>query len=479
MGYRTMAQEQKFLVGKEWRSSTDTEPNINPYTGKVIADVCQAQVQDVEDAISCAVEAFEQTRKMPSYKRADILLNIAASIEKDREALAKMITEESGKPISQSRMEVDRAVFTFTTAAEEAKRIYGETIPLDLAAHSERRWSLTRRFPIGPITGISPFNYSLNLVAHKIAPCLAAGNTCVLKPPHQAPLTGLHLAKIFLDAGAPAGTFNVLPCRIDVALKLVTDERIKMLSFTGSPKVGWELKSKAGKKKVLLELGGNAGVIVDRTANLDFAVKRIAMGAYAYGGQICIKVQRIFVHEDVYDEFLLRFKEAMKALKSGDPMLEDTVISSLIDASAADRVESWIEEAKKGGATLLHGGKRTGNLIEPTLLTNILPNMKVYCEEMFGPVATLHRFNDIQEAIDGVNDSDFGLQSGIFSNDHRNIFYAYDHIEVGALMVNDFPTYRIDHMPYGGVKNSGYGREGLRYAIEAMTELKLLVFHFV
>jgi acyl-CoA reductase-like NAD-dependent aldehyde dehydrogenase len=474
-----MAQEQKFLIGKEWRSSADKEPNKNPYTGKVIADVCQAQTQDVEDAISCAVEAFNLTRNMPSYKRAEILLKIAARIEKDRETLAKMIVEESGKPITQSFTEVDRSVFTFTTAAEEAKRMYGETIPLDLSAQSERRWSLTRRFPLGPITGISPFNYPLNLVAHKIAPCFAAGNTCVLKPPHQAPLTGLHLAKIFLDAGAPPGAFNVLPCRIDVAEQLVTDERIKMLSFTGSPKVGWELKNKAGKKKVLLELGGNAGVIVDRTANLDFAIKRIAFGAYAYGGQICIKVQRIFVHEDVYDEFLLRFKEAMKELKIGDPLLEDTVISSLIDMSAADRIESWIEEAKKGGATLLHGGNRKGSSIEPTLLSNILPDMKVYCEEVFGPVATLHRYNDIQEAIDGINDSDFGLQAGIFSNDYRNIFYAYDHIEVGALIVNDFPTYRIDHMPYGGIKNSGFGREGLRYAMEAMTELKLLALHFV
>lgn len=473
-----MAQEQKFLVGKEWRSSPETEPNRNPYTGKVIVDVCQAQAQDMEDAIISAIEAYEQTKKLPSYKRADILLDIAARIKKERKEIALMMAEESGKPISQSLVEVDRSVLTFTIAAEEAKRLYGETIPLDLAAHSERRWSLTRRFPIGPVSGISPYNFPLNLIAHKIAPCFAAGNTMVLKPPPQAPLTGLRLARIVLDAGVPPGTFNVLPCKIGVAEQLATDERFKMLSFTGSPKVGWELKSKAGKKKVLLELGGNAGVIVDRTANLDFAVKRIAFGAYANAGQICIKVQRMFVHEDIYDDYLLRFKEAIKELITGDPMEDETVVGPLIDKAAADRVESWIEEAKAGGATVLHGGKRKGRSIEPTLISNTMPDMKIYCEEIFGPVATIHRYRDIQEAIDGVNDSEFGLQAGIFSNDFRNIFYAYDQIDVGGLIVNDYPTYRIDNMPYGGVKNSGIGREGVRYATEAMTEVKLMVLNF-
>lgn len=474
-----MAQEHKFLIGKEWRSSSEKEPNRNPYTGKVIADICQAQQQDVEDAISCAIEAFDQTRKMPAYKRADILSDIASGIKKDRNEIALTMAEESGKPVSQARVEVDRAVLTFTVAAEEAKRMYGETIPLDLASHSERRWSLTRRFPIGPVSGFSPFNFPLNLIAHKIAPCFAAGNTMVLKPPPQAPLTGLWLAKIILDAGAPPGTFNVVPCKIEVAEQLATDERFKMLSFTGSPGVGWELKNKAGKKKVLLELGGNAGVIVDRTANLDFAVKRIAFGAYAYGGQVCIKVQRMFVHEDIYDEYLLRFKEAMKELTTGDPLEDDTVVGPLINTAAADRVESWIEEAKKGGATVLHGGKRKGSIIEPTLISNTLPDMKVYREEVFGPVATIHRYRDIQEAIDGVNDSEFGLQAGIFSNDYRNIFYAYEQIDVGGVIVNDFPTYRNDVMPYGGIKNSGFGREGVRYAMEAMTEVKLLALNFI
>jgi len=474
-----MAQEQKFLVGNEWRSSSSKEPNRNPYTGKVIADVCQAQSQDMEDAIACSVEAFELTKKMPSYKRAGILLDIADRIKKDRKDIATTIAEESGKPVTQAFIEVDRSIFTFTIAAEEAKRIYGETIPLDLASHSERRWSLTRRFPIGPISAISPFNYPINLIAHKFAPAFAAGNTMVLKPPPQAPMTGLQLAQIVLDAGAPAGSFNVLPCGIDVAEQLVTDERFKMLSFTGSPAVGWELKNKVGKKKVLLELGGNAGVIVDRTANLDFAVKRIAFGAYAYSGQICIKVQRMFIHEDIYDDYLLRFKEAVKELKQGDPLDEETTIGPMINEAAADRVESWIEEAKQRGATVLLGGNRSGSVIEPTLISNTLPGMKVYSEEVFGPVATIHRYRDIQEAIDGINDSTFGLQAGIFSNDFRNIFYAYDQIEVGGLIVNDFPTYRIDTMPYGGIKDSGFGREGIRYAIEAMTELKLMVFNFV
>jgi acyl-CoA reductase-like NAD-dependent aldehyde dehydrogenase len=474
-----MAQEQKFLVGKEWRSSSEKEPNRNPYTGKGIADICQAQPQDVEDAISCAIEAFEHTKKMPAFKRAEILLNIASRINKERKEIAMTIAEESGKPISQAFVEVDRAVFTFTTAAEEAKRIYGETIPLDLASHSERRWSLTRRFPIGAISGISPFNYPLNLIAHKFAPCFASGNTMIFKPPPQAPITGLRLAQIVLDAGTPPGAFNMLPCKIEVAEQLVTDERIKMLSFTGSSRVGWDLKNKAGKKKVILELGGNAAVIVDRTANLDFAIKRIAFGAFTYAGQVCVKAQRMFVHEDIYDDFLLRFKEEIKSLKVGNPLEDDTVVGPLIDSSAADRVESWIEEAKQGGSNVLHGGSRKGSVIEPTLLSNTLPDMKVYCEEIFGPVATVHRYRDIQEAIDGVNDSAFGLQAGIFSNDYRNIFYAYDQIDVGSVIVNDIPTYRIDNMPYGGIKNSGYGREGLKYAIESMTELKLMVLNFV
>ncbi len=473
-----MAQEQKFLIGKEWRSSDEREPNRNPYTGKIISEVCQAQQQDMDDAIMCAEEAYLDMKKLPSYKRSEILQTIAAKIHRQRKDFAMMMAEESGKPIAQSLMEVDRSVFTFSLAAEESKRIGGETLPLDLSAQAERRWGLTRRYPIGPIAGISPFNFPINLVVHKIAPAIAAGNTMVLKPPPQAPSTALRLAQIILDSGAPPGTFNVIPCRVEVAEQLATDERLKMLSFTGSPKVGWYLKEKAGKKKIILELGGNAAVIVDRTANLDFAVKRIAFGAYAYAGQVCIKVQRMFVHESIYDDFLLRFQDAVKSLKIGDPMEEDTVLSALIDQDAADRVEAWIQEARDAGATILAGGNRKGNIIEPTLISNAHPGMKVYNAEVFGPVATIHRFGEIQEAIDGVNDSIYGLQAGIFSGDFRNIFYAYEQLDVGGLIVNDFPTFRIDHMPYGGIKDSGFGREGVRYAIDEMTELKLLAFNF-
>jgi acyl-CoA reductase-like NAD-dependent aldehyde dehydrogenase len=474
-----MAQEQKFLVGNEWRTSSEKEPNKNPFTGKVIIDVCQAQKQDIEDAIECAGEAYRHMKKIPSYKRSEILLAIAAKVQRQKKELAMLMAEEAGKPFSLSLAEVERTVFTFSVAAEEAKRIGGEVLPLDLAAHSERRWGVTRRVPIGPITGISPFNFPINLVAHKIAPAIAAGNTVVLKPPPQAPLTSLRLAQIILDAGVPPGTINVLPCRIEIAEQLVTDERLKMLSFTGSPEVGWSLKSKAGKKKVLLELGGNAGVIVDRTANLDFAVKRIAAGAYAYAGQICIKVQRIFVHTDIYDDFLLRFIETVKTLKIGDPMEDETVLSAVIDKAAADRIESWIAVARDGGATILVGGNRKGNIIEPTLISNTVPEMKVYHSEVFGPVATIHRYRDIDEAIDGLNDSRYGLQAGIFSNDFRNIFYASEQLEVGGVIINDYPTFRIDHMPYGGVKDSGFGREGIKYAIEEMTELKFIAFNFI
>ena len=474
-----MARGHKFLVGGEWRTSSEKEVISNPYNGLPVTEVFQAQKKDMEDAISAAERAFEVTKSLPSYKRAEILLKVAEDITRRKEELAILMATESGKPIQYCRTEVERAILTFTIASEEAKRVSGEILPLDLASHSERRYGLVRRFPIGPVSGISPFNFPINLIAHKVAPCIATGNTMVLKPPPQCPTTGLTLGEIVLNAGAPPGTFNVLPCSISVGEQLATDGRFKMLSFTGSPKVGWYLKSRAGKKKVLLELGGNAGVIIDRTADLDLAVKRTTVGSFANAGQICIKVQRIYVHTDIYKEFESRFLEMTKKFKVGDPLDDDTVVGPMVDLPAAERVESWIQEAIEGGARVLYGGRKDGAMIQPTILTNVKRDMKVHSQEVFGPVVTLDSFTLFEEAIEKMNDTIYGLQAGVYSNDFSNIFSAYEKLQVGGVIVNDYPTYRIDNMPYGGIKDSGFGREGLKYAMEAMTESKLLALNFV
>ncbi|HEY4643869.1 MAG TPA: aldehyde dehydrogenase family protein [Bacteroidota bacterium] len=474
-----MARERKFLVGDEWRTSTEKVSITNPYNGQLVTEVYQAQKNDMEDAIRASERAFQTTRSLPSYRRAEILANIAQEIAVRKEDLARVIATESGKPIQFCRAEVDRAAMTFTIASEEAKRMEGEILPLDLTSHSEHRYGLVRKFPIGPISAISPFNFPINLIAHKAAPCIASGNTMVLKPPPQCPSAGLILGEIAMKAGSPPGAFNVLPCPVPVAEQLATDERFKMLSFTGSPRVGWSLKSKAGKKKVLLELGGNAGVIIDRTANLDVAVKRNVVGSFANAGQICIKVQRIFIQNDLYKEFLARFLDETKRLKVGDPLEDDTIVGPMIDPMAAERVESWIEEAVAGGAEVLSGGKRKGAMVEPTVLANVKRDMKVYCQEVFGPVVTVDSFKSFDEAIAKMNDTVYGLQAGVYSNDFNNIFAAFEKLEVGGVIVNDYPTYRIDSMPYGGIKDSGFGREGLKYAMDAMTELKLLALNFV
>lgn len=380
-----------------------------------------------------------------------------------------------GKPIQWSRIEVDRAALTFQLAAEEARRIGGEAIPLDLNINTRGRFGVVRRFPLGIILCITPFNYPLNLAAHKIAPAIAAGNAFILKPPPQAPLTSLKLGEVIAASGFPEEAFSVLPCSNAVAEKLVTDERIKMLSFTGSNTVGWQLKSKAGKKKVVLELGGNAGVIVDKSANLEDAVRKNALGSFLYAGQVCIKVQRIYVHDSIYPAYKEKFISAAKSLKAGDPSDPEVHVGPLIDEAAVERVSQWVSEAQKLGATVLAGGKREGNVYLPTVLENVPNTANVFCKEVFGPVVTLHKFSSIEEAVTSVNDSIFGLQAGIFTNDYDDILYAYNNINAGAVIVNDNPTFRVDNMPYGGIKDSGFGREGLKYSIEEMTEPKLLV----
>jgi acyl-CoA reductase-like NAD-dependent aldehyde dehydrogenase len=387
------------------------------------------------------------------------------------------MAQEAGKPIKASRTEVDRAIFTFTVAAEESTRIYGEYLPLDWQEFTAGRWGIVRRFPLGPIAGITPFNFPLNLVAHKVAPAIAAGCSMIIKPAPQTPLTALLLAEVVQAAGWPDGALNVLPLSNEDAGLLVADDRLKMISFTGSAAVGWQIKKNAGKKKVILELGGNAGVIVHSDADLAYAAERCVAGGFNYAGQTCISVQRILVERSVSGKFIDLLLDGVKKLKIGDPLDESCDLGPLIRESDAIRASDWIQEAVRGGARLLCGGQRKGPMLEPTVLTGTRSEMKVNCQEIFAPVVTVEPYDTFEEAIKQINNSPYGLQTGIFTRDVKLLFNAYEELEVGSVIAGDTPSFRIDHMPYGGVKESGLGREGLRYAIEEMTEPKLLVMN--
>ncbi len=466
--------ELGIVLGGEQVETGETYEVQSPYDEAPVAVVHRAGPDEVERAIAGAVEAFATTRRLPSWKREQVLERIYAGITERREELARTIALEAGKPIKTARVEVDRASFTFRIAAEEAKRIYGEIVPLDWLPGSEGREALIRRVPLGAVAGITPFNFPLNLVAHKVAPALAAGDPILLRPASQTPCSSLALGRILLESGWPQDAIAVLPCSTETARPLVEDDRIKLLTFTGSPVVGWGLKSRARRKRVTLELGGNAAVIVNEDADVAYAAERVAWGGFAYAGQTCISVQRVYVHDQVYDAFARELVRRVEVLAVGDPLDEKTDVGPVIDRANAERIEEWLEEAKAAGATVLTGGERDGNLWRPTLVEGAPEEVRVSCEEVFAPFVGLQRFADVQEAIDAAGRSEFGLQSGIFTNDLRVVEAAFDRIDVGGLMVNDVPTFRIDHMPYGGVKSSGLGREGLRYAIEEMTELKLL-----
>ncbi|HKI55696.1 MAG TPA: aldehyde dehydrogenase family protein [Trueperaceae bacterium] len=465
-----------FVAGQWVRTGNRLEVR-SPFDGELVALVHRAGPEQIEAAIAQAAHAFRSTRHMPAWQRAEALARVSAGIAERREDLAQTIALEAGKPISAARGEVDRAAFTFGVAAEEAKRVYGEIVPLDWIAGLEGREAQVRHVPLGPVAGISPFNYPLNLVAHKVAPALAAGDAIVLRPASQTPLSALKLADIVQGTAFPDGAMSVVPSTTADAAPLVEDERIRLLTFTGSPAVGWALRSRAGRKRVTLELGGNAGVIVHRDADLAFAAERVVWGGFQYAGQSCVSVQRVYVHEDVYDAFKEALVGRVQALRVGDPLDEDTDVGPVIDAGAAERIEAWVAEAREGGARLLAGGERNGNLWPPTVLEDVRPSMKVCHQEVFAPMIGLYRYGDIEEAVRAVDDSDFGLQAGLFTNDWRVIRTAFDGIEVGGLNVNDVSTFRVDHMPYGGVKQSGAGREGLRYAIQEMSEMKLLTLN--
>ncbi len=464
-----------FLAGK-WVESDDPLVVSNPADPENPAGATfHATEAQYEEAVEAAVAAFEVTRTLPAYERAAILRNISSGIRARREELGRLLALEAGKPIRDALVEVDRGALTFRLGAEEAERMVGETIPLDVMPASKGRVGITRRFPIGPIAGISPFNFPLNLAAHKVAPAIATGNPIVLKPPSKDPLTMLSVAEIIEEAGAPAGSVSILPMSRELGDRMVSDDRFKLLTFTGSPSVGWRMKERAGKKKVVLELGGNAGVIVDKSADLDWAVRRTIVGAFGYAGQVCISVQRMFVHEDIWDPFMTKLVEGARVLKLGDPLDPQTDIGPMVDENAASRTQRWVDEALAAGGKALLGGKADGTFFPPTVLTDVPTTAAVCSNEAFAPLVVAFRFRDIGDAIREVNDSFFGLQTGIFTNELDHAWKAFNELEVGGVIVNDVPTYRADHMPYGGVKDSGMGREGLRWAVEDMTELRIMV----
>jgi acyl-CoA reductase-like NAD-dependent aldehyde dehydrogenase len=476
-GAETVLGEYAALVAGRQHHTGDAIEVHSPYDDALVAVVHRAGPAEIEQAIQAAVAAFQTTRRMPSWQREQILLEISAGIAARREEFARTIALEAGKPIRTARAEVDRAVFTFKIAAEECKRIYGEVIPLDWIPGTEGRIAQVRRVPLGPIVGITPFNFPLNLVAHKVAPALAAGDPIIVRPASQTPVSSFKLAEVILEAGWPAEGLAVVPSTTADAGPLVTDNRLKLLTFTGSPAVGWSLKAKAGLKRVTLELGGNAGVIVHSDADVSYAAERVAWGGFSYAGQSCISAQRIYVQDEIYEAFEEELVQRVQALKTGDPLDEATDVGPLIDPGAAERVANWVQQAVGSGARVLIGGQRQGNLFQPTVLADIRPDMLVSCNEVFGPLVGLYHYQEVSEAIRAVDTSDFGLQAGLFTHDLNVIEEAFAEIEVGGLMVNDVSTFRIDHMPYGGVKNSGAGREGLRYAIEEMTEMKLLTLN--
>jgi glyceraldehyde-3-phosphate dehydrogenase (NADP+) len=466
-----------FFVDGKWIEQGELVEVRAPYDHSVLAHVFQGTRQHAEAAIAAAVKAFGTTRRLPAFERQRVLRRVSQTITERKDEFSRTLAQEAGKPIKAARTEVERAIFTFTVAGEESTRIYGEFLPLDWQEFTAGRWGIVRRFPLGPIAGITPFNFPLNLVAHKVAPAIAAGCSMVLKPAPQTPLSALLLAEAVQQAGWPDGGLNVLPLSNDDAGLLVTDERIKLISFTGSAPVGWAIKRNAGKKKVILELGGNAGVIVHSDADVTYAAERCVAGGFAYAGQTCISVQRILVERSVYGKFTDALLAGVKKLKLGNPLEDTTDVGPLIRESDAARAAEWVQEAVRGGARLLCGGRRDGQMLEPTVLSGTRPDMKVNCQEIFAPVVTVEPYDEFESAVRQVNNSPYGLQAGVFTHDAKLLFHAYEELEVGGVIAGDIPSFRIDHMPYGGIKDSGLGREGLRYAIEEMSEPKLLVMN--
>ncbi|MBY0415340.1 MAG: aldehyde dehydrogenase family protein [Bdellovibrionales bacterium] len=472
--------QAKSFINNEWigHSTTNTLVVKHKFDQTPLATIACAETSEVQFAIANSVQAFQNYSRISAEERRGYLLKLKAGLEQEKDKFINLIVSEGGKPVDYARIEVDRSIFLLQAAADEAIRIGGEVVPMDFGLGKGKN-AYTKHYPVGPVLAISPFNFPLNLAMHKVAPALATGCSVILKPSPFTPLTALALGALCKRVGLPPGVLNVVVCQNEEAQLMLKDERLKMLSFTGSAEVGWQLKEKAGKKKVILELGGNAAVIVDRSANIEEAVKAIAMGAYNYSGQVCISVQRIYVDHSVFDDFLEKFKVAVANLQIGSPETEGVVIGPIIDRVHLNRIDSWIHEAKNQGAQVVFGGvvhDLEHNIYAPTLLTNTKGDMKIVAEEAFGPVAIIEKVQYFDEVIREVNRSRFGLQAGLFTNQISQMKYAQENLEVGALVINGVPGFRIDTMPYGGVKDSGLGREGVKYAMMDMMEPRMIIY---
>ena len=467
--------KRKILVAGQWADSETTFQVNNPYNAEHLADVTNAGADLIENSLDAAMSAADKMRGLARFQISKGLRAISAGIEARKDDFTRTIVLESAKPLIYARGEVERAIATFSWAAGEAERFAGESVPIDVQTSGRGKWGRTIRVPRGVIYGITPFNFPLNLVAHKVAPAVAAGNAIIIKPSPRTPLTSLLLGEVFLESGLPSSALQIVPTEVANIPKIVNDPRIAMISFTGSAAVGWDLKNNVGKKPIALELGGNAPVIVDEWADLERSLSRTVTGAFAYSGQVCISVQRVYVHSSKFDDWTDEFIKRTKSLKQGDPLDAETQLSVMIDQAAAERAESWIKEAVDNGAKLLAGGTRDGSSIKPTILTDTDPEMRVVAEEVFAPVVVVEGFDNFNDAIDMANNSKYGLQAGVFSNDQTHINLAVDRLEYGGIVINDAPIFRVDNMPYGGMKESGFGREGVRYAMDEMSEIKLVV----
>ncbi len=462
-------------VGGKFTKTDNIIEVLNPFDNSIVGKTYLAGKNELEDSLLRAKKVKEEMKYLPVYKKYKILNEIASQLKDKKEEFAEIIATEACKPMKYAINEVERAIQSFIIASEESKRLPKEYFSLDWSFFGDNKEGLVKYFPVGIIAGIAPFNFPLNLAVHKIAPAIAAGCPIIIKPSRNTPLSVLKLSQLIDNTELPKGAFSVLPMDREAGNQLVTDERIALLTFTGSSEVGWKMKSNCGKKKVLLELGGNAGVLVSETADIDLAVNKCVTSAFAFSGQVCIHAQRIYVHSSVFNQFIDKFIDKTKMLKYGNPLNINTDISAMIDENNAIRIESWVNEAVNQGAKVLIGGKRSGTYFEPTVLTNTNQNMNVCCLEAFGPIVNIEKYDSFNLAVDAINNSDYGLQAGIFTDKQSEITYAFNNIEVGGLMINDVPTFRVDNMPYGGVKNSGLGREGVKYSIFEMLEPKLLV----
>jgi acyl-CoA reductase-like NAD-dependent aldehyde dehydrogenase len=470
-----MEEVKRILIGGEWVEGSDVIEVRSPYSGDLVGRVFSADATQNEDALSHAVSAVVDMSRLGRFQIARGLRNIARGIEQRRQELMEIICLETAKPMTLCRAEIERAISTFDVAAAEAERFVGEVVPVDTQAVGKGKFAYTKRIPKGVVYGITPFNYPINLAAHKIAPALASGNAVIIKPSPRTPLSVLILGEIFLASGLPRKALQIVPTDVSNIDAVITDDRVAMVSFTGSADVGWGIKSKIPKKTVALELGGAAPVIVDETVDLKKAVEKCLTGAFVFSGQVCISVQRIYVQASKFTEFSERFVEGAQKLKVGDPKDESTQISAMIDEAAAIRAESWISEAVGNGATLLCGGKREGSVLSPTVLTDTNPEMRVASQEIFAPVCIVESFAEFDDAMDRANATRYGLQAAVFTSDITRANRAADLLKFGGVMINEGPTFRVDNMPYGGVKDSGYGREGVRYAMEEMTDVRIVV----